>query len=212
MFFYLSIIIITCFLFHCASNIKKGSYRLFFCVISIIPASVIAGLRDLNIGQDLMGYGILFFERAKYVKSFIALFDDIESKEYGYHALNYICSKINNDIHFLLVVMEFFKLLLVILSVLSFGKFVKNGYLILMTYMLFMYCEGLSLMRQSLALAICLFSLTFFFKKEYVKYIITVIVAYLFHNSAIIFFILPFMTILYNKLKNPMHVTILGIT
>lgn len=208
MIFYLTIIVITFVVFSCSCKIKNQSLRLMSCIISILPASIIAGLRDLNVGQDLMGYGIVFFERAQSADSLLYLVD-VESKEYGYHALNFVCSKIINEIHFFLFVTEFFKLLFVVLSILFFKKYCKYSCWLLLIYMLFMYCEGLSLIRQSIALAICFYSLTFYLKGKYKQYVCVVLFAYIFHNSALIFFLLPLLNFLYKKSKRLMIVIVI---
>ena len=59
--------------------------------------------------------------------------------------------------------------------------------LLVFSYMLYFYWLGLSMMRQSIALCICLYSMTYFFDAKYWQFLLLCLIAYLFHNSAFVF-------------------------
>ena len=66
-----------------------------------------------------------------------------------------------------------------------------------------MYCISLNLMRQSIAISICILSYHFFDNKKYKKSIILLIMAFMFHKTALIFIIILFINyIIKSKIKN----------
>jgi hypothetical protein len=199
MFFYTFIIIITVSLFYLSTRLKKRSffYYFFFSLYLLLPA-IIGGCRDLNVGVDLTVYGVEYWNYTFYSKSISDLIIDSPSPEYGYFLLNYICSHISKDIHFFLFVSEFVKILLVSIVALHFKKSL-NPVILILTYMLFFYFTGLSMMRQQLALCVSLFSLIYYFDKKWIPFTIIIVIAWSFHNSAFIMFLFPLLSLITKK-------------
>lgn len=192
------------------ANKSSHSISILCRFLSVFLAAIIGGLRDTTIGTDMAGYGTVYFEEAQNYSSYINFILDWQTTEYAYATLCYLGKTIYNDIHSYLFLSEFIKIVLVISTVWHFRKRI-NPCLIVFVYMLFAYWYGLSLMRQSLALCCCFYSLTFFFDKRYVRFCIWIVIAYLFHNSAIFFLYLPLITFIFNKTKHPILVSTIGI-
>ena len=65
-----------------------------------------------------------------------------------------------------------------------------SSILFLFSYYCFFYVTSFSMMRQGIAVAICIYSLVFFVNKDILKFLLTVTIAYFFHNSAILMLLL----------------------
>lgn len=207
MFFYVVLTLIVTILVQIARNDKKN--KNIWLGLAILIPSVIGGFRDLTIGQDLDGYGTVYFQIAQRYSSYIAFIKDWETKEYAYATLCYLGHWINGDINTYLFISELIKMALIVKTAWHFRDRV-NPCLVVFCYMLFMYWYGLSMMRQSLALACCFFSMIFFFDRRYIHFVVCILVAYLFHNSSLVFLYLPLATILYNKVKHPFLISLIA--
>lgn len=194
MIFYLILFIITTLLFYLANKSKKKEFKFILFSLFILIPSFIGGIRDTTIGTDLDTYAIEWFYRAQISPTFELYINQIQSPEYGYLLLNYICSRLG-DINFFFFICEFIKIFLVGITLKHFNKNIYTT-LSLFIYLLFAYWLGLSMMRQSIALCICFYSLIFFFEKKYTKFILTCIIAYTFHSSALAILLLLIMDML----------------
>lgn len=204
---YFFITLITSILYFLTSKYynQKNIFYFFFSLFLIIPTTI-EGLRDLTVGKDLLIYGYKYYDYASYSPNLAYLLSIWRTTEYGYISLNYICSKIYNNIYFFLIINAFIKILLVGITAIKLkNRFV--GTLFVTTYMLFFYWYGFSLMRQNLALCFGFISMFYFFEKKYKKYLILLLVAYSFHNSAILLIILPINSYIYNKFKSPIYIS-----
>lgn len=184
MFFYSLIIVIALGLFY-LSNItyKKSSIFYFFYSAFILLLSLLGGLRDYNVGTDVLGYGIIFFEDAKYAPNLVFLLKNV-SGEWGFHTLMWICAKISDNVHFMFFVEEFIKIILVSSTALYYKDKI-NSILFIFTYLTFFYFTGFSAMRQLLAMSIFIYSLRFYFEGKHKTYILFCLLAMTFHSSAI---------------------------
>lgn len=63
----------------------------------------------------------------------------------------------------------------------------------LFLYLIWFYTFGYSAIKQGIAIGVCLFSLTYVFERKPVKFLLTIILAALFHPSAIVFVVVYFL-------------------
>ncbi len=191
MFFYLFIGVLTAVLAQISvNNFDKNKlqfYITFACFI-LVP-SIIEGCRDWNIGQDMYGYGSAYFYDALRYSNVFSFLNNIDTKEYAYHLLCYFCGKVG-PINLYMFAAALIKMTMIGLTCLHFRKN-TIVWLAVLGYMLIFYWYGFSLMRQSLALSICMYSVTYLFDRRYVGFLICIVVAYLFHNSSIFMLFLP---------------------
>lgn len=185
MLFYIVIGIITALLAHMMVTFydrnKMSAY--IFCLLFIIIPSMLEGCRNVDVGTDMLGYGSLYFYNAASCGNIGSFLADLDTKEYGYHLLCYFCAKIGG-INFYMFVAALIKMTMLALTCIFFRK-KTIVWLAVFCYMLFFYWYGFSLMRQSLALCVSLYSLTFLYGRKYVAFSACMLVAYLFHNSAV---------------------------
>lgn len=210
MFFYITIAFFTSYLFFLSvladKNGSKFGSRLFFALFILLP-SLVGGLRDKNIGEDMLGYGqAYFYDACKY--NLRLLFEDTTTKEYGYFFLNWVCAQITHKINFFLFVAEALKMIFIGLTAWHFKK-ESSSFIFIITYMLFFWWYGFSMMRQSIAITICIYSLVLFLRKKYLYFILSVFFAYEFHNSAI-FFLLLILLLLIKSQKIKFIIIIIG--
>lgn len=202
MFFYLLIFLWSTICMHLAyKNHMKPKIKWTFLAASIFLPALIAGARDATIGTDLDLYGIPFFNYAKNSYSYLELIRNWKTKEYGFITICYISSRISGDVHLCLFIVETFKLCLVYYTIWYFRKRIHPAVTV-MLWMIFMYNFGLSAIRQTLAISICIFSIPFLFRLEYKSFIAVIILAYTFHNSALLFLIFPFLLFCETKIKS----------
>ena len=210
MFFYLFVGILTsCIAYVSYENYDKNKlvFYLTFALLILFP-STIEGCRNWNIGTDMLGYGSIYFYDAQRFNTVRLFLENLETKEYAYHLLCYYCGKIGS-INLYMFVAALIKMTMLALTCLKFRK-VTIPWLVVLAYMLFFYWYGFSLMRQSLALSICMYSLTFLYDKKYVPFAICIIVGYLFHNSSI--FMLYILLVLYaEKIKHGLFYVTIGV-
>lgn len=188
MSFYIIVGIITAVLAQLSVNLydrNKVGFSICFLVFILFP-SIIEGCRNPNIGSDMLGYGSAFFYNAAQYNNVYDLLADLDSKEYAYHIMCYICAKIGT-INLYMFVAALIKMIMLALTCIYFRK-KTIVWMAVLGYMLFFYWYGFSLMRQSLALCISMYSLTYLFEKKYVLFSVWLILAYFFHNSAVFMF------------------------
>lgn len=201
MLFYLFITILLTFLFYMAEK-RWGTYSSYFYFLLFIGlASIIEGCRNWDIGADMQGYGIAYWLNAKSYHSIASFLRDLDTKEYGYHLLNYFCSRIG-DINVFLFAAGLIKITLVGLTAIHFRK-AMAGWLFVFTYLTSYYFGGFSLMRQTLAITFCIYSLTALYDRKYINFFALVLLGYFFHNSAVFMLVMLPLKILVEK--NPKH-------
>ena len=183
--FYIVIGVITAFLAQKSIRFydinRFFSYFLLSCFV-LLP-SIIEGCRDWDLGSDMQGYGSAYFYNAQSYDNIHLFLANLDSKEYAYQLLCYFCGKVGT-INFYMFIAAVIKMIMLALTCIYFRE-KTIVWLFVFCYMMFFYWYGFSLMRQSLALSICMYSLTFFYERKYLGFILCILIAYLFHNSAV---------------------------
>lgn len=202
MLFYAILIAMALILFRASLRVRgtSGVYPIPFALF-VLLLSIVGGMRDLTVGTDLGGYGTHFFENAADYTSWNDIVEETKG-EYFYHAMNVVCQAVSSDIHFLFFVQEFIKILLVGLTAVYFRK-QTYALLFVFFYLMFFYAEGLSCLRQTLAMSIIIFGMRYFYEERWLKYILCVAIAYMFHSSAL-FAVVPMGILFLYKLRIPM--------
>ena len=191
MFFYIIVGVITTALAQLTVSSYGKNQTLFIvsCFLFIMFPSVIEGCRDVTIGTDMMAYGSVFFYDALRYNDVFVFLHNLDTKEYAYHLLCYICGKYGT-INLYMFMAAFIKMILLALTCIHFRK-KTIVWMAVWGYMLFFYWYGFSLMRQSLALCVALYSFTFLVDKKYIGFSLCVVISYLFHNSGIFILLMP---------------------
>ncbi len=189
---------------------KKNKILGWFCgFIAIFIPSFIAGVRDLNVGRDIKGYVEPIVKAAINVdfESFINVLKNLslnyDELEFGYKILIYCCTQISNSVNFSLFILQFFTFLFVYLYAYKNRENVSISFIVL-AYLLLWYNYSFTFMRQSLAIAIIIYSTCFFKEKRYLKTAILFLLGVSMHISAILGILIYFLMFLYQskKIKN----------
>lgn len=165
---------------------KKISAYLCFAV-GLLVTAILAGLRDYSIGTDVMGYGNAWFRNAV---SSTNIYDYVNwgtSSQIGvlYTALNYVVSIFTNNAHWFYFVLALLINCLIFVGAYSCKDEIDISLAMLAFDFLF-YNSTLNLLRQSLAIAIIISGFGFVRKKQFIRYLICVILAFLAHSTAFV--------------------------
>lgn len=172
----------------------KYNYKKIFMVCILLICTLIAGFR--TIGTDWEQYYTYFIDRNT--------LDEFRDTHYGLYYeigfvyINYIIKCISDEYYgmllFLTAAICFFKYKMII-------KISKGNLALVILALNFSYYLGdFFPVRQNLAIAIAIYSIIFIVKKDLFKFILIVLIASLFHRSAIIFF--PAYWIYYRDISN----------
>lgn len=190
MLIYVIIFAVSTFMFYIPERIRGKWIRKILIIIGILLPSILAGCRADTVGVDVLTYGKAFYLDAVYSSSFNDYFSSkilASFSEIGFHFVNYILSRFFVDYHW-----GFFFYELLIITFMYFGfSVMKKVYHIpiwmcMLLFYLFYYNASLNAMRQSIALSILFYAITFIFVKNYKRFIVFAFIATLFHASAAI--------------------------
>ena len=160
-------------------------YFVFQCIVLIL----VAGLRN-NVGGDTIAY----------MRDWDRIDDIFHIDTYTmlYMSLYYRPLTLGIILLCRTISQEFFVWQLVQAAIVNIATFyiinkeAKYKYEVALLYLLFQYFYfNMEIMRESLAVGAFYFALLFYSQKKWTKYYITLLVAFLLHDSVFIFFILP---------------------
>ena len=154
-------------------------------LIAILIPTLFEGLRDEVIGTDMLGYGGEWFYSMNEEEGLMTILESAQTPEYAYHLLIYVCKKISQNINVYMTACALIKMSAVTLFVYRMREQLSS-LLFLFSYYCFFYVTSFSMMRQGIAVAICIYSLYYLSKKDILRFLPTVVIAYFFHNSAIL--------------------------
>lgn len=154
-------------------------------LIAILVPALFEGLRDDVVGEDMLGYGGEWFFNMDENEPLSSMFEFAQTPEYAYHLLIYVCKKISQDINLFMTACALIKMSAVTLFAYRMREQLSS-LLFLFCYYCFFYVTTFSLMRQGIAVAICIYSLAYFAKNKYWQFLLLVVIAYFFHNSAVL--------------------------
>jgi len=150
-----------------------STYLLFFIILVFI------GLRN-GIGSDWGAYHEHYF--SSWEKKNIAIF------ELGYNALSHLFYSIGIEFNYLV----FFITLMASLPILKLSKNYKYGIIVIFLYYTVYLLPLMGLMRQMIAISLCLLAAEKLYQKKNKQYFIYVLTAMFFHVGAIAFFLAYF--------------------
>lgn len=162
------------------SIIYNSNYSI-ITFFSVLIFSIIIGLR-FNVGGDYISYHDYFNSLD------ISRFENSTHTEFGYFILMYIIKYLELPFYFLFITTSF-------IQIIGIYKWAKN-YKFLLGWIIFYYFtslylfESMNIIRQAMAFSIILYSTIFIISSRLLPFVISIIIAALFHKSAIIF--LPF--------------------
>lgn len=168
-----------------ASYFKRRKSKLLFIVLSCLALFLpcfLAGVRDDTIGTDMLVYGNKVFKDALSMDFISYMQKDMEPL---FLLLVRFISYFTNSIAIYYFVLEL-AVILPIYCTLQREKGNKYAWVAMMVYYLLLFPYSFNLLRQSIAVSIIFFAFKYVQKHQLLKYIIALIIAMLFHKTAII--------------------------
>lgn len=208
---YIITFVISLLLLHISEKAQKKSIKRIFVAMALLLPSCLAGIRDFTIGWDVLLYGKGWFERACEYNSLIIFLD--KANEYsvgiGYAFINYCVSRVTHNFHVFLFVYQLIQLCIVYYTVKPLKKEISLTFAFFV-YFFSYYNLSLNILRQIMAIMIVFFGYRFILNHKPIKFVLTIIVAYTFHNTAIVGLVLyPINWALNNKLLKKLSKTLI---
>ena len=166
---------------------KSKKYK-FFSLIAIILPALLAGLRDVSVGTDVTGYVVPSF-KASLVSSSFSSFSNLMfnyNLDYMFRVLTYYSSVLFKDIRFVLFCESLITVFFFYIGSKNIIENKKGRPFVYLMFLLLYYNMSLNIIRQFIAVSIILYSYKFIKEEKIIKYFVTVLIATLFHNTAII--------------------------
>lgn len=190
-------------------SLKKNKLAIIISIFIILIPSLLAGFRDQTIGTDLKTYVLPDFYYAVNSDNIEEYFE-ISKEEPFYTILNFVISRFTNDFHWVLFIVQLIMTTLVYITIYKQREKISM-WLAMLVYMILFYTRFLNLVRQGIAVCIIILSFNFIKDKKPIKYIISIIIAMLFHRTAIIAMPLYFLNLLLEKENKKSKKIIIGI-
>ena len=170
---------------------------------SFLILSIFVGFSDMLGGYDRYIYGELFDGVAD-ITNFHGNYNDalifnVYPKEMGYVGCNILISKITSNRYIFILLITF---IIYLLHYFSLKKYCINYPYALLLFMGLMFFFTFTYLRQMIGVGIGWLALQYIYKRKLYKFLICVLLATSFHNSAIILLPLYFIPVKKFKVKN----------
>ena len=170
---------------------------------SFLILSIFVGFSDMLGGYDRYIYGELFDGVAD-ITNFHGNYNDalifnVYPKEMGYVGCNILISKITSNRYIFILLITF---VIYLLHYFSLKKYCINYPYALLLFMGLMFFFTFTYLRQMIGVGIGWLALQYIYKRKLYKFLICVLLATSFHNSAIILLPLYFIPVKKFKVKN----------
>lgn len=167
-------------------KMKKIKRYHIFALFSVLAVTVLAGMRGYTVGTDVLTYGNSLFYYAKQYKPLPVYFERFSHIEPLYLVLVYVSSMLSEEPHIL-----YYLTGLIIYGFLM-AAFLKKSdtFPLALTWFAFLcllYGDTYNAMRQCIAIAIGLWAFDYATKGKYVEFGAGILLAFLFHNTSVIF-------------------------
>lgn len=194
MYLYFIVFFLVVFAIHFADEYPHRSKQILF--LSFMMLALFVGLSDMLGGYDRYIYASLFDDIADITRvggnykdaSIFTLY----SSEIGYIGSNILISFITSNRYVFILLYTF---IIYYLFYLSLKEYCVNYTFGMILFMSLMFFFTFTYLRQMVGVGFAWFAIRYVYKKELYKFIICVLVAASFHNSAIILFPLYFLPI-----------------
>ena len=195
--YYIGVYIVSSCLATISSSKEKHKSKMAFLLAVLIP-SIMAGSRYFT-GTDYKNYLQIYNEIVRYGFSVTT-----PNLEIGYLFINKVCIELGLGYQWVLFVMSWITNYYALKAILVYKNDFNSG-LAYFVYLVCYYQASYNLVRQAAAMTISLYAVTRLEKEKRLEAVIYVIVATLFHNSALII-LLPMLTYILYKSNLPQYI------
>ena len=207
MFIYLLWFIVVFYIYN--THAQKTPKSKGMLALMLAGLAIFVGLGDMLGGYDRYIYGEVFdsiaditIQKGNYLESNVFfLFEG----EYGYLWLNVLISFVTHNRYIFILL---YTLLIYILLYKSFSRFSENYGFTLLLFLGLWFFFTFTYLRQVLAATVAWLAVPYIIKRDWKRYFIVVILAYMFHHSAVIFFPMYFVPIMKFKEKYVLYVMV----
>ena len=156
-------------------------------LLSCILLAALAGLRAELIGTDIKTYVLYTFTKVQKFSVFSEVIEYVQF-ELFYEMLAYIVSRFTNDVHWFHFATE---MIICGGTIIFISKFKDKAWmaLSLLCFCFLYYNQTLNLMRQWIAMGICMIAYRYMVDKKWVPCLFFASLSVLFHSSAVIAFV-----------------------
>lgn len=169
---------------------QKTLSKLWFVILLILIAllpSILGGVRDYSIGTDIRVYGNTWFYLARSSSNLFSLLGTASASSIGalYAIFNFVVSRFTNNPHWFYFWYCFVENIIVLIALRENRKLISitSGWA---TYLLLFYNLNFNMLRQGMALVILLLGFKYVREEKFLRFLLVVLFAYLFHSTAII--------------------------
>lgn len=200
---YLLVFVIASFMLYLSTLKKYSKYKIYIEILTIVFISIFVGCRSLSVGTDVSVYLKNMFDLARNSNSIFDFYQMswqklwyvryIKNIEPAFNLLVFLVTKIFNNIHVLMFVIELLIIFPIYYGLKKIKYFHNYEWLGLFIYNILFFNFGLNAMRQSIAVSIIFYAFCYLYSDSKHKYLVNlclIIIAFLFHVSAI-FYIVP---------------------
>jgi hypothetical protein len=186
---------------------KSKSKILSRCLLGIAFASMVlvAGLRDRTMGEDTKSY-VLFFNNIKTFTDVVVV--GREMQEYGYWIMNWLLHFVSDDYMILLFAIAMIVVGCYQKAIVEYSASIEISFFVFITMGFYLFFFNGA--RQGIACAIYSLAIGQILKRNFIKYVGYVLLAFLFHKTAIV--TLPFFFLFnrVNTFKNNLLIFLIG--
>lgn len=205
MVIYIVIFIFTILFTYLAEKNKNKFSVFIYSLLALLLPSVLAGLRDSGIGTDTQVYvdsswnAIQFYANQPITTVVEDVFSGNLKLELVYNLIGYCVAFLGGDLNWFYFVLNFIVTLFVYLAIYD-NRHKASMSLMMFVFLFSFYNITLNLVRQSLALSICLYAYKYIENKCWKKFAVFQIIALFTHNTAFFFLLLiPFNWLVENR-------------
>ncbi len=173
---YLAVAIVTAIFSELSVKSRNKTIRRLSILAAIIVPSFLYAVR-YGIGTDYFSYASAF-NRLQLI-GFEGRF------EWAYVLLNIIVGRLGGSLELLFLIIAIIMFLFLYLSLKEYSNSISVG-IGMLAYMLLFYQMSFNMVRHSVAMVVCLYSIKYIHEKRPLKFLMLVLLATGFHNSAII--------------------------
>lgn len=191
-------------------KIKRKAFGHLFLILATIIPSILSGCRDLNIGTDVNIYLSPAWQHALHYSSIIE-YIGTTFMEPLFGMIIFIFAHYTSDIHWLLFGIQLLIMLLVYKLAYHYRQLIPI-WIIYFLFLLLMYQLSFNMMRQAIALLICINSFKYVEERKFYRFLAYIIIGLGFHITTIIFSVTYFFYFVYNTDKSSKWIHILQIS
>lgn len=209
---WLLILILLEYFLSCSCSVTIGKNHIekrnsnFFFIIVLAELVFVAALRGMTVGTDTTMYisGLNYYKGITFSEIFTKRLVYPYDWEAGYFLIVKVLAwlNINNSVFLLMIA------LVIYIPTLKFIKAYSKSYglSLVMYFALSLYGYSLCLFRQMIAISICICSIRYIEKRNIIKFLLCIGVAFTFHYSAICFAFLYLMVAFFDRIRKVLYV------